>query len=292
MRYQDDCDPENVVVIYHGPCNDGFTAAWAAWMKFGDQARYYQTNYGRPPPTGLKGKDVFILDFSYPRDVIREIQKQAKSVLILDHHVTAEQELKHLDCAVFDMKRSGCGLAWDYFHGEPRPNIIVHAEDQDLWNFDYSYTRELMAVFETTEKTFENWNDLFLAMEDDIRYRELVAKGKAMLEYRNYLVRERFSKKPSYIYLDYNIIPAANSSIWQSEIGAALAKNKDTFAAVWSQMPDGRFKVSLRSDKRTGMDVSEVAKKYGGGGHKNAASFVTEHPPHIVNWEDVDMEMR
>lgn len=292
MLNKQEYDPENVVVIYHGPCNDGFTAAWAAWMRFGEKARYYQTNHGRPPPRGLKGKDVFILDFSYPKEVVREIEKQANSLVILDHHLTALNELGGFDCFIFDMKRSGCGLAWDYFHGSFRPNLIVHVEDQDLWNFDYSHTREIMAVIETTEKTFENWNDLFLSLEDDAKYQKILKQGRTMIDYRNHIVRERFVKKPTYIYLDNNIVPAANSTIWQSEIGAALSRNNDSFAAVWFQQPDGRFKISLRSDKRMGMDVSKVAQKYGGGGHKNAASFITEHVPQIVDWEEVDIEMR
>lgn len=292
MLNKQEYDPENVVVIYHGPCNDGFTAAWAAWMRFGEKARYYQTNHGKPPPSGLKGKDVFILDFSYPKEVVKEIEKQANSLVILDHHLTALNELSGFDCFVFDMKRSGCGLAWDYFHGNPRPNLIVHVEDQDLWNFDYSHTREIMAVIETTEKTFENWNDLFLSLEDDAKYQNIAKQGRTMIDYRNHIVRERFVKKPTYIYLDNNIVPAANSTIWQSEIGAALSRNNDSFAAVWFQLSDGRFKISLRSDKRMGMDVSKVAQKYGGGGHKNAASFITEHVPQIVDWEEVDIEMR
>ena len=113
-----------------------------------------------------------------------------------------------------------------------------------------------------------------------------------MIDYRNHIVKERFVKKPTYIYLDNNIIPAANSTIWQSEIGSALSRNNDSFAAVWFQLADGRFKISLRSDKRMGMDVSKVAQKYGGGGHKNAASFITEHVPQIVDWKEIDIEMK
>lgn len=292
MRYEEQCDPENVVVIYHGPCNDGFTAAWAAWMKFGDQARYYQTTYGKDPIRGLEGKDVFILDFSYPREILKKIEKVANSLLVLDHHLTAQKDLEGLECATFDMDRSGCGMSWDYFHGSQRPAIINHAEDSDLWKFQFANTQEIFTVMETTEKTFDNWTELFFKMESEEEYRKLVEKGKAMLAYKNHIVQERFAKKPAYIYLDNNIIPSANSTVWQSEIGSVLAKNNDTFAAVWYQLSDGRFKVSLRSDKNVGMDVSEVAKRYGGGGHKNAASFITEHVPRVVNWEDVDIEMR
>jgi nanoRNase/pAp phosphatase (c-di-AMP/oligoRNAs hydrolase) len=90
--------------------------------------------------------------------------------------------------------------------------------------------------------------------------------------------------------LDGEIVPAANSAIWQSEIGAALARNNETFAAVWFQTRDGRVKVSLRSDKNVGMDVEKIAKKYGGGGHKNASSFYTNSIPRVVDWNEVDSQ--
>ena len=41
---------------------------------------------------------------------------------------------------------------------------------------------------------------------------------------------------------------------------------------VWYQQADGMFRVSLYTD-RNDVDVSEIAKAYGGGGHKKAAGF-------------------
>lgn len=281
-------DPRNVVVIYHGPCIDGFSAAWAAWLKFGDEARYYQTNYGKDRITGLKGKNVFILDFSYPKAILDQIAKEAESLVVLDHHITAQQELGNCPYAVFDMNRSGAGLAWDYFHGDRRPRLIDHVEDNDLWNHNLPKTREVIAVVSTTEKTWQNWTDLFMTMEDDNRYTQLIQTGSAVLKYRDQTIRQRFVHSPTYIYLDGEIVPAANSAIWQSEIGAALAKNNEAFAVVWYQMRDGRVKVSLRSDKNVGMDVEKIAKKYGGGGHKNSAGFITTDFPNVVNWEEID----
>ena len=274
------------MVLYHGPCNDGFTSAWAAWVQFGDEAKYYQVNYGKKiiDMKKLKGKDVFILDFSYPRETIRQIEKQAKSLLILDHHVTAEKELEGCECAVFDMTRSGAGMTWDYFHGEDtRPTMIEHVEDYDLYNLKMDNTKEIIAIMETTDKTFENWEELnrFMSLEES--YRNLVDCGEAALGYRDHIIKKTFVERPSYIMFDDGVIvPAANSSIWQSEIGAQLTKDKYGFAAIWYHTNDGRIRYSLRSDKRLGSDVSKVALRYGGGGHKNAASFSVEKPFRVV----------
>ena len=45
----------------------------------------------------------------------------------------------------------------------------------------------------------------------------------------------------------------------------------EPFAACYWDTPEGRV-FSLRSSS-DGVDVSEIAKQFGGGGHKNAAGF-------------------
>jgi nanoRNase/pAp phosphatase (c-di-AMP/oligoRNAs hydrolase) len=61
--------------------------------------------------------------------------------------------------------------------------------------------------------------------------------------------------------------------IFASVVGNKLALKTNTFALVWRQEPDG-VHASMRSVRE--FDVSVIAKKYGGGGHKNAASFKFE----------------
>jgi len=80
------------ICIYHGNCADGFTAAWAVWKRFGDSVEYIPGVYGESPPD-VTGKNVVIVDFSYKRPVLLEMTKTARTVLVLDHHKTAEADL-------------------------------------------------------------------------------------------------------------------------------------------------------------------------------------------------------
>src|SRR6478736_8978193 len=91
--------------IYHSPCYDGFTAAWVVRQAFPD-AKFIGANYGDEPPD-VRGKEVIVVDFSYPRDVLERMHEQAKSLLVLDHHKSAEKALEGLYYAKFDMSRSG-----------------------------------------------------------------------------------------------------------------------------------------------------------------------------------------
>ena len=63
-----------------------------------------------------------------------------------------------------------------------------------------------------------------------------------------------------------------NASHWMSEIGARLAPDCD-FAMIWYyDHADRDIRVSLRAFHDR-VDVSEISKKYKGGGHKKAAGF-------------------
>jgi hypothetical protein len=66
-------------------------------------------------------------------------------------------------------------------------------------------------------------------------------------------------------------VPVANLPYTMtSDAGHELARGKP-FAGCYWDTPQGRV-FSLRSTD-DGMDVSEIAKQYGGGGHKHAAGF-------------------
>ena len=101
------------ICIYHGNCADGFGAAWVVRKALGDIAFVAET-YQNPPPD-VTGKDVIMVDFSYKRPVLLEMAEKAHSILILDHHKTAWNDLIDLPTtirAIFDMNRSGAMLAY------------------------------------------------------------------------------------------------------------------------------------------------------------------------------------
>jgi len=57
------------LVIYHANCMDGVAAAWVAMNALVEPAEFIAAQYGQEPPDVLS-KDVYILDFSYKRDVL------------------------------------------------------------------------------------------------------------------------------------------------------------------------------------------------------------------------------
>jgi oligoribonuclease NrnB/cAMP/cGMP phosphodiesterase (DHH superfamily) len=258
------------LVIYHGSCRDGFTAAWVARLRYPDAE--FHAGYFRRKPPAVSGRDVLILDFSYPRSILQEMASRAANLLLLDHHKSAQADLTGLDYAVFDMERSGAGLTWDHlFPGEGRPWLVDYVEDRDLWRFQLPASRAVNAYLSTLSFDFDAWSGA-----NELGYERVRTLGEVVLAKVEQYVDE-VSRNARMISLDGYKVPAVNASpVDTSELLERLAGGHP-FALSWSVRFDGTFQYSLRSAE-DGADVSEVAKAHGGGGHAHAAGFESEEP--------------
>jgi len=172
------------LVIYHANCTDGFGAAFAAWLKLGDEAEYLPMEYGHSVGANLpmfEGREVYILDFSFPKPDMVDIFAEAKLVTWLDHHKTAFEmwtglyvkdgiHIEHdydpdsmQPWVTLDDTKSGAMLAWEYFHpGTEVPMLIQHIDDRDRWQFKMEGSRELHAALASYKPwTFDQWWRLF-----------------------------------------------------------------------------------------------------------------------------------
>lgn len=261
-------DPGSVdLVIYHANCTDGFGAAYAAWKLLGDRAEYHAAKHGEPPPD-VTGKNVVVLDFSYNNATTKQLMKEAKGFLIIDHHKSAIVELHDVSCTRFDMNHSGAMLAWKFFHpGKEPPRMIKFIEDRDLWKWEIPYSKEFAAAFDMVPFDFDEF-DKYL---DDSAVDNAQERGAYILAYSKTVI-SKIAKQAAFRKMDGNDVLVVNSSHWMSEIGAALSPRCD-FAVIWYYDHETRqVKVSLRAH-HDDSDVSEIAKRYGGGGHRKAAGF-------------------
>jgi oligoribonuclease NrnB/cAMP/cGMP phosphodiesterase (DHH superfamily) len=276
------------VCIYHGNCADGFTAAWVVqkwWYERSGNSELDNTIdfiagvYQTPPPLEqVKDADVIIVDFSYKRAVMEQIAAAASSAIWIDHHKTAIEDMEGFTRGNFirylDFDRSGAGLTWDYFFpGQPRPRLVNTVEDRDLWKFLIPATRELQAYIFSYEYSFDKWDELERQFADGNQYNMLVAAGSAIERKHFKDIRELLPICTRNISIAGVIIPCANLPYTMvSDAGNIMAKQNPTlFGICYYDGMSGR-NFSLRSIDG-GVDVSEIAKQYGGGGHKHAAGF-------------------
>lgn len=269
--------------IYHAHCSDGFGAAWAVWKRFGDRVRFHPAAHGTEPPD-CTGADVLIVDFAYKLPGMEQIIAQARSVTILDHHKTAQADIQPLLDAgrvlgEFDMERSGAAMAWDWcFPDEPRPRIIAHIQDRDLWRFELEGTRQIGAVLFTHEQDFETWSNLARALEDEAGWQTLYATGVTLERKQLKDCQQLVEVTRRSMVIAGKTVPVANLPYMFASDGGNIMAQGQPFAASYYDTPNGR-KFSLRSTQE-GMDVAEVALRYGGGGHARAAGFLMP-----IGWE-------
>ena len=292
------------LVIYHANCTDGFGAAFAAWLKLGDEAEYLPMEHGKVKTPidfdmkvslAAKDNDVYILDFSFPREVMDALFKHAKRVVWLDHHKTAfemwcgkspdlffttHKEQDESKTILLDDCRSGAMLAWRFFHpGTKVPMLIQHIDDRDRWQFKLEGSKELHAALASYKPwTFEMWEAHFLV--GDIRFGALKDEGAAILRAHNQHTQAALKQAAECRvydihdeYIDSGLACNAPAFL-ASDLGHELANKSGTFGLVWSMAGDGQVHCSLRSNGE--YDVSAIAKAFGGGGHRNAAGFSTD----------------
>lgn len=252
--------------IYHGGCDDGFAAAYA--VRKAVSAEFYPGRYGEAPPD-CSDRDVYIVDFSYKRDVLEQVADQAKHVTVIDHHISAQRDLEALKgnkkvTLYFDMKHSGAVLTWRYFHpNEVMPQLFEYIEDRDLWRFDLPNTAEFIMALRSYPKTFEQWEELIARGAP-----ALIMEGRSILRFYKAKCAE-IEKAAHSVQLGPYTVKACNAPWFMaSDVAGAL---DGEFGVCYWRNYDGSWAFSLRS--RGEFDVSRVAEGYGGGGHKNAAGF-------------------
>ena len=248
------------LVLYHAECSDGFGAAWALWKRF-PAAQFIPVKHGLPPPADLAGRHIVIADFSYARPTLETIAAEAGSLVILDHHITAQHALAGLPYAYFDQKRSGAVLAWEWAHQAPAPWLLQYVQDKDLWHWELPCSREINAALASYPYDFRVW--------DGLRQETLETEGRAILRYENELVG-KIAAAAVLSPFHEETIPVVQSAILTSQVGERLSGGHP-FCVIWHDR-EGRRYYSLRS-REQGADVAAIATQYGGGGHTHAAGF-------------------
>lgn len=248
------------LILYHAECADGFGAAWAIWRRY-PGAEYRPVKHGEAPPTNLAGHHIVMVDFSYNRPMLEAMAKEAASLVVLDHHITAEQALSDLPYAYFDLNKSGAVLGWEWAHDEPAPWLLRYIQDKDLWHWALPNSREISAALASYPFDFELWTRF--------EQRELEREGRAILRYENELVT-KLASHAILVQFEGATVPSVQSPVLTSQIGERLSADHP-FCLIWHDRNNRRY-FSMRS-REDGTDVGAIAASFGGGGHTHAAGF-------------------
>lgn len=284
------------LILFHNNCPDGWAAAYICHLKY-PEAELMPLNHGLLEKDldfvfqVATGKDVIMVDYSLrTRELNDRLSAVAKSFRILDHHKSAQEVLAGASYATFDMKRSGAGLAWDYLFGIDselassavhregfakylvRPWWVNYTEDQDLWNWALPNSPEINAYLMVQPRTVETWDEL-----SKISANTAKDLGQGVREYVEYYTRSVVAELQEGVlpFEGHNYRTAVLNIPYAgvSEAGNALVNQGYDIGLAWFERGDGVTQFSLRSNKGGNVDVSAIAKEFGGGGHQSAAGF-------------------
>jgi len=239
-------------------------------------------NYGEPFSfEHIKYDDnVYVLDFCFqPFEKMIELKSRCYKLIWIDHHVSA---LKNAEAWKFEcdgIRRDGvgaCQLTWDYFFDiTPNPPVIVRLLAQyDVWDFHDNRTLPFqygMRIKETDPLSLMKY------LPNNLHIHAVVDDGNIILKYTSIENKEYVQSYSFETSIDGYTALAMNIGKGSSRLFDSVTREYDLFI-TFCRTPFNNWSVSLYS-RRKDVDCSEVAKKYGGGGHFSAAGFSCEILP-------------
>nr|WP_295784586.1 DHHA1 domain-containing protein [Rhodoferax sp.] len=279
LLFAPDRNDPNPLVIYHGHgCPDGFASALAAWLFYEGKAEFLGLDHGNVRSVAdlpvLHGRAVYILDFSFSADILRDIEEHAAKLVLLDHHKSAAEQLTGFACRCgvvhFDMSKSGSRLAWEFFQpNRPLPDLVRFIEDRDIWTWQYPESAGFLAALDMEPFDFARW--AVMAAFDADQVTAFMALGQAMDEKFKKLAADIADGAQAISFNGQHGLMVNAPGVFHSVVGDMLSRKCGSFALLWCVSKEGVIKAGLRSQRD--FDCIALARSMGGGGHAQACGF-------------------
>jgi len=281
-------------IFYHSADPDGWCSAAIIKNEY-PTAELYGINYGESFPWDQidKQEEVWMADFCLqPFSEMVTLSNSCKRLVWIDHHISALKAYKESGIKIDGIQQDGrgaCQWVWQYIYRDPLDKPIPLAVNliasYDVW--DHSDPRTVPFVYgirsfaDTSPHNHLLWNTILYFEDSKIKRKiqSIIDKGHVILEY---LHSENSEYVKSYSFETeingYRVLATNRGMIGKKVFESVWDDNKYDIACTFCRLPSKKWSVSLYSDKPD-IDVSEIAKKYGGGGHAGASGFVTDKLP-------------
>lgn len=268
---------KKVLCYYHENCVDGFMS-WFIVKQLFPEAVGIPYNFKWNGLVEGNFDMIFCVDC-----VVPEVIQYNKPILIIDHHVgnlhnlgdiqNYCQEHKIVLETQFTEGKSGALLTWEWFHPHMDvPLLVQYISDRDTWQWILPESKEINEYIRTIPFTLDDYLDMW----ENGRMAEFAKFGRILLKQSEVHIQRCLKNKhtlnctPRGNNISYPFL-AINSPLYQSELGNELAKISPDHIGIVYYIDGQSLRCSIRSIGD--VDVSEIAKRFDGGGHKNAAGF-------------------
>ena len=278
--------------------DDGKCAAFWVYLSAGiydgyeDDSEFIPINYGIAFPFEKirHNEQVYIVDYSIMPDEMKKLLGITKDVTWIDHHKSAIERYTDFEIPIRGIRYdgvAGCMLTYCWLHhmtergcGDPKefnismtedaPMFTKYIADYDVWTFEYGDdTKYFHMGFDAYDKSPDN--EIWYNLLDNGAEKKYIEEGKVIIKYRDNFAKEYCVSKGFETefegYKVYSMIVGLVGSDWFKSVDDG---SYDILMPFSFNGRNGTWTYSMYSKT---VDVSEIAKKYGGGGHMGAAGF-------------------
>ncbi len=272
-----------ICIVYHDDADGKCSAAIVAYNHKNDDITFISYDYTNI----INEEDLYdydklyivdcALDYKTMNNLFENVYK--KNFLWIDHHITA---IESQNSSIYGLRLpnngSACLLTWKYFFKESRvPDAVKYISDFDIWEFKYEKLtkgfNEWLSVQNDSPDNYDMWFSFF----EHMHIGSYVDEGMIIYNARIEIIKKDIKKLAYESKIDGKKCLKMNYSSLRSlsDAGNLMLRNGYHISWIWYKIKDGSIYNSLRGDGT--YDVSEIAKKFGGGGHKNASGFVQKN---------------
>lgn len=281
-----------VICYYHKIDLDGKCSAAIVRRKYPDCELIGVDYPDRPDFDKInEGDAVFVVDFSFePHDMQALMDYSDGNVCWIDHHKSAIQKIEAQCLPESNIKltqviagkreigKAGCELTWEYlFPDEPMPEAVRLLGRYDVWD----HADEDVLLFQYGMKQliwnpdFNLWESLLIT-PSPVLIQKIKQDGSPISLY-DLRQTEDYAREMAFpVEFEGHKAWAINKALSNSQIFETLEGSDERPLWILFSFRDGVWKYSLRLASGSVIDVSEIALKYGGGGHADAAGFKSD----------------
>lgn len=272
----------NIQVVFHHTDADGWASAAILQCQNNIPVGYKSKVSNTYIMNNIYGKDVAIVDFSFPEATMEMIQQAAKTLLWIDHHEDSEYLKYFLDrenvTGIHDKSKAAARLTWEWVHGTKEiPDAIKYVADRDIWKFEYpdsaAFNYGLSALNDSSDPASDLWKEL---LESDKHTDSIVSNGRVIEQKIEIDCMWHSRTHPSLVHMGDQKFILSNCTTNISECAAYLSKVYEVPVVLLWDITKGHL--SLHGRGRGARDLFKGLLK----GHPDACGGSIELPQ---GWE-------
>ena len=283
--------------VSHKNCDDGAMSS-AIVKKFRPEAVVVFSTYEHDwKKTNFQsGDSILFTDFCpLPADLY-ELHTKGVEFQVLDHHITAQ---KNIDAywetnpkeanlirsrMILNMDKCGSTLTWDYLApaGSVRPRVLDFIEIADIWKWERDANSPAVTQYMRVTCRIGSWEDM-LALLDNFDEAKAIENGKILTKRLQADIEDIYKKSDVVELFGWKVrIVNSGHANSISELGHKLAENSPDGVGLIYNIMGNKLKLSTRGKAGTTV-ARELAEKFGGGGHNEAAGAFLQDAKVLLN---------